>query len=371
MENKRSIILVNGDSDKPNFVDDLMHIIGEDSWNLVVSDSLERNNPEKERAVVLGWTDGTGALQRAGSDSAITSAVLVNAFLTPADIELIEDSLDLAILTVVDPKLRDRIGLAVKGHLASRHEDSDILIKDIAENQTLLEIGEWLVTQSMRAGGKIKVNFGTPDGWDLHADLWKPETEGRVPGIVLMHSGRSDRSIFGRLSRLLSRAGFVVLNLDWRGRGMSTNKGYFVDFSPEEQADVSKDIGAAFDWLSTLDYVDSSRLGVLGVAHGANYAVSGALGDPRTRAIVLLTGFHTPDERQRAQLTDGSVSVLYISGTPHVITTKSMRTLYELSRDKKSRFIEYSEGVLGYQFFDLHPDLEPTIVEWFREVFGE
>ena len=116
--------------------------------------------------------------------------------------------------------------------------------------------------------------------------------------------------------------------------------------------------------------VDPARLGVLGIAQGAGYAAGGALGDPRTRAIVLLTGFQATDERQRDLLVSGDVEVLYITGTPHRVTTDAMRALYEQSRGRLTRFVEYPEGVLGYQLFDLHPDLEPLIVDWFAEVLG-
>ena len=57
-----------------------------------------------------------------------------------------------------------------------------------------------------------------------------------MPGVVLLHTGRSDRTAYARLERLLTDAGLAVLNIDWRGRGESTNLGTYFDLDDATKA---------------------------------------------------------------------------------------------------------------------------------------
>ena len=319
--------------------------------------------------VIVGLSAGDHAVRLVASDRRVVAVAMVDPALSSLDIELIAESPDVAVLTVADPR-RATLVSAVDGHLASGHEESDIWIGPIDESTVGRRVATWLAERVASSPVAEQVVFESTDGWLLHGDLHVARRDTPGPAVVLMHSARSDRSIFGRLTRLLARRGMTVLNVDWRGRGRSTNRGRFADLGDEQRAAVCDDVTAAFDAAAALPEVDPTRLGVLGIAQGAGYAAGGALGDPRTRAIVLLTGFQMPDERQRDLLLSGDVEVLYITGTPHRVTTDAMRSLYEQSRGRLTRFVEYPEGVLGYQLFDLHPDLEPLIVDWFAEVLG-
>ncbi|HWM18601.1 MAG TPA: alpha/beta fold hydrolase [Ilumatobacteraceae bacterium] len=320
------------------------------------------------QVVMVGVSAGDHAVRLAASDRRVVALALV---VEPAHsafgIELIGESPNTAILTVADPR-RSSLDSALDGHLASSHDESEIWIGPVEDPTLGARIAAWLAERVASSAVSEEIAFGSTEGWLLHGDLVVARRGTPGPAVVLMHSARSDRSVFGRLSRLLAKRGFTVLNMDWRGRGRSTNKGRFSDLSDEQRAATSDDVNAAFDVVAALPEVDPARLGVLGIAQGAGYAAGGALGDPRTRALVLLTGFHAADERQRRLLVSGEVPVLYITGTPHRVTTEAMRSLYEQTRPGLTRFVEYPEGVLGYQLFDLHPDLEPLIVGWFAEV---
>jgi len=182
-----------------------------------------------------------------------------------------------------------------------------------------------------------------------------------------LHSGRSDRYVFANLERLLAGAGFAVLNIDWRGRGKSVNKGRYLDLSKEERANGKIDAKAAIDFLTSQEGVDRERVGVVGVVHGAEHAVRGSMGDPRVKSLALLTGYMPLHEDESAYLTSGQVHAMYVSCEGHGLVTKAMRRLYGASRDKLARMIVYPGGAIGYQLFELDPNLEPAIVEWLRE----
>ncbi|MGE3589186.1 MAG: alpha/beta hydrolase [Ilumatobacteraceae bacterium] len=317
--------------------------------------------------------DAGAALDIAAARTDIRSVVLVDADVSPEACDLIAELHDAAILTVIDPALRACIVGAVDGHLASTHRDSSLVVEardDVARAEA---IARWLANAAESATTIDDITIHTADGWVLGADVHRPAGDAPPagwPAVVLMHSGRSDRTVFDRLSRLLARHGVVALALDWRGRGTSTNLGHFVDFTSEQQAGVRNDVTAAYDHLESMPGVDGSRLGILGIAHGAGYAADGALTDERTRAIVMMTAYHLAGDAQQAALRSGRVNAMFVTCEPHAATTRAMRDLFELTDAKGSRLVTYPEGVLGYQLFDLHPDLEPSIASWFAEVLS-
>jgi dienelactone hydrolase len=184
---------------------------------------------------------------------------------------------------------------------------------------------------------------------------------------LLLHSGRSDRYVFARLERLLARAGFAVLNIDWRGRGKTTNKGTYLDLTKDERARGSLDAKAAIDYLASQPGVDNSRLGIVGVIHGAEHGVRASIGDPRVKALALLTGYVPLSEAESAHLTGGSVNVMYVTCTGHRQVTESMRRMYNATASKLTRLLVYEGGAIGYQLFELDERLEPAIVEWLKE----
>jgi dienelactone hydrolase len=317
--------------------------------------------------------DATPALDAAAASNRVASVVAVDARVPPDSLELIGELTGTALLTVVDPARRDRIVSAIDGHLASLHPDSDVVVEAPDDGARAQVIARWLERRVAATTSVDELTLHTPDGWILGADLHRPA--GTAPGtgwpaVVLMHTGRSDRTVFDRLARLLARHGVVALALDWRGRGTSTNLGHFVDFTKEQQASVRVDVTTAYDHLASRGVVDASRLGVLGIAHGAGYAADGALTDERTRAIAMMTAYHLPDSEQRAALASGRIAAMFVTCEPHVATTRAMRELFDITTARGSRFVTYPEGVLGYQLFDLHPDLEPSIAGWFAEVLA-
>jgi dienelactone hydrolase len=269
-------------------------------------------------------------------------------------------------------------------YFASKHPDTDIRVfeglgrgaglltswADQFPHRVTLEctIAEWLGRELSFVGRAREVTFPTKDGWKIFGNLLLPDAGGeKAPGVILLHSGRSDRYVFADLERLLVRAGFAVLNIDWRGRGKSINKGRYFDLSKEERANGKLDARAAIDFLSAQPGVDSERIGLVGIIHGAEHAVRGSIGDSRVKALGLLTGYVPIAEDERAYLTSGEVHVMYVTGEAHKHVTKTMRELYEATADKLARLLVFEGGAIGYQLFELDEKFEPAIVQWLQE----
>lgn len=269
-------------------------------------------------------------------------------------------------------------------YFTSKHPDTDIRVfEGLGRGAGLIEswseqfpqrealertVAEWLRRELSSVGRAREVTFVTEDGWKIFGNLLLPDFNGETaPGVILLHSGRSDRYVFADLERLLVRAGFAVLNIDWRGRGKSINKGRYFDLSKEERANGKLDARAATDFLSSQLGVDRERIGLVGIIHGAEHAVRGSIGDPRVKALALLTGYVPIDEKESAYLTSGRVHVMYVTGKAHKHVTETMRRLYDATPDKLARLLVFEGGAIGYQLFELDEKFEPAIVEWLKE----
>jgi dienelactone hydrolase len=317
--------------------------------------------------VVAVGAAGEPALMAAAGTGGIDALALVGAPLANDAVAVIEAWPELPVLALADAA--DHAGLrgAVDAYLASDHEASDLIVGAVDDAAARSVVG-WLAGRLDQTAHVCDVTLASADGWELHGTRWIPERPRPSPGVVLLHSGRSDRAVFSRLERLLADRGFAVLNLDWRGRGQSTNRGTYMELSGDERAAGWRDAAAAFDHLADNPGVVPDRLAAVGVIHGAEHAVRAALGDPRVRALVILTGYRPADPAETAYLASGRVEVMYVTSSAHTATSASMRALYEATSSRHSRYVEYAGGAIGYQLFELDRRLEPAIVDWLAEV---
>jgi dienelactone hydrolase len=316
--------------------------------------------------LVAVGADGERSVLAAASAGNVSALVLVGVPLAETTLDLVRDWPELPVLAVADPA--DRVGLrgAVDAYLASEHGASDVLVGPL--EAAWESMATWLRGRLTAVPQPDEVVLTSEDGWELHATRWFPAAAGEAPGVVLLHTGRSDRAVFARLERLLAEDGFAVLNVDWRGRGQSTNLGSYLTLSGEERAAGWRDAAEAFEHLAQCPQVDASRLAAVGAIHGAEHAARAALHDPRVRALVLLTGYRPASEAEGEHLVRGDVDVMYVTSTDHTITTAAMRDLYEASTRRRARYVEYPGGAIAYQLFDIDHRLEPAIVTWLAEV---
>lgn len=227
-------------------------------------------------------------------------------------------------------------------------------------------VSDWIVARLRSVGRMKEISFKTEDGWTIYGNLRIPENlkpGERAPGIVLLHSGWSDRYIFYRLERLFAQSGIAVLNIDWRGRGKSQEKGSYFKLSREDRDRAYMDAKAALNVLAAQPEVDATKLAILGTYLGAKFAMTAALGDERVRALVMLSGY-IPTGREREVIAQTRFPILFIGSRGLGPVTNAMMDLYELTKDKGSQIIVYDGGAVGYQLFEVDKELEQRIVHW-------
>lgn len=128
-------------------------------------------------------------------------------------------------------------------------------------------------------------------GWQTAADLYLPpdfDEQKRYPAIVSTHPiGSCKEQTAGNVyAKGLAAAGFVVLVHDASFQGASGGEPRFI----EDPAIRVSDIRFAVDYLQALPYVDSDRIGAIGVCGGGAYTIHAGITDHRLKALASITG---------------------------------------------------------------------------------
>ena len=121
----------------------------------------------------------------------------------------------------------------------------------------------------------------------LRGDLYVPQNatvEGKVPAVILcpgLTASRGD-SLFNGIASSVQRAGMACVKFDFNGHGESDGK--LTDMTVlNEKEDLEK----IYEYVRTLDFVDESRIAVLGHSQGGAVAGLFAAEHPELAAMVL------------------------------------------------------------------------------------
>ncbi|KAK8927996.1 putative protein YcjY [Metarhizium anisopliae] len=116
--------------------------------------------------------------------------------------------------------------------------------------------------------------------------LYKPSTPSKTPGIVVVHPGGGVKEQTAHLyAKKLSEAGLTAIAYDASYQGESEGEPHFLEDPTERVSDVF----AVVDYLESLDTVDPSQLGILGICAGGGYAVAAAKADHRLKSVAAIS----------------------------------------------------------------------------------
>lgn len=259
------------------------------------------------------------------------------------------------------------------GFLAQQGVDTNkigLVPRDPGDEKPIEEvICHWLITRLTSFGLVKEISFKTEDDWTIYGNLCLPGDlkEGeRVPGIVLLHSGLSDRYVFHTLEQLFVKSRIAVLNIDWRGRGKSREKGSYHTLSREERDRAHLDAKAAINVLANQPEVEARKMAILGTYLSSKFAMNAALGDSRIGALVMLSGY-IPTGQEREEMAGAHFPILFIASRGIGPLTNAMIDLHTLTKDRGSEIIIYDGAAIGYHLFEVDKGLEQTIVNWVKE----
>lgn len=134
------------------------------------------------------------------------------------------------------------------------------------------------------SGGKVtvkEIQFETSIGKQMSALLFVPKgvsAENKAPAIVTSHGMLNNKEMQDLNFVELSRRGFVVLAIDLFSHGDSES----ADFGTMIQG-----VGEAVKMLSSLSYVDTTRIGVTGHSFGGANCSTAAMGDAMSPAPLI------------------------------------------------------------------------------------
>ncbi len=169
------------------------------------------------------------------------------------------------------------------------------------------------------------------EGVRLHAELFslKSNAGKKLPTVIQAHGWGGTASGFRWDSLQLARAGYLVINFDYRGWGESESRMILTGPAPDWKAPAEMREARTFtaevkevrgvvdplemttDWFNAIHWamgepmVDPSRIGLRGSSYSGGHVVYVAARDPRIKAIVSQVG--ALDSRPRSNPLAGSI----------------------------------------------------------------
>jgi len=214
-----------------------------------------------------------------------------------------------------------------------------------------------------------EVSIVTADSVALKGTYYSATKSG--PGILLLHmcADGTDRHVWDSLAEKLVAEGFHVLTFDYRGYGQS--EGTWPEFQGMTQfmevcrTVIMKDVEAAYQFLRAQAGVSQDSIGIAGASCGIFLGIEASRLHPEIRVLALLSGPLDEQARQYMETAE-SVPILCAASQDDVRAFEAMKLVFAVSKHPNSAFIQYKGDAHGTFMFAKEPDLERTLVEWFK-----
>lgn len=130
-----------------------------------------------------------------------------------------------------------------------------------------------------------KVNFKS-NNLNVVANMYFPENfdeNYQYPAIIVNHpAGGVKEQTAGLYAERLANLGYVTMAYDASYQGESEGQPHNLE-NPSSRVE---DVRAAVDYFNTLDFIDDSLIGALGICAGGGYTIKAAQTEKRIKAVV-------------------------------------------------------------------------------------
>lgn len=136
---------------------------------------------------------------------------------------------------------------------------------------------------------KVSIKNGNGQGITLSAIINFPEgfdKNKKYAVVVVSHPGGGVKEqASGLYARKLAEQGFLTIAYDASYQGESTGEPRQL----ENPYIRTEDVSAIIDYLTTLPYIDTERIGAMGICAGAGYTANAAINDHRIKAVGMVS----------------------------------------------------------------------------------
>ena len=171
----------------------------------------------------------------------------------------------------------------------------------------------------------------------------------KYPAIVCVHpSGGVKEQTSGLYAEKLSESGFVTLAFDATYFGESEGE----PRGSEDPAMKMEDIRCAVDYLSTLEFIDMERVGILGLCAGGGFAIAASQVERRIKAVANISGVNL-----------GVVSRMGWDGQSPFPAETQLAMLEAVSHQRTAEANGGEKEYLCYVPFEVDENTVPSMIE--------
>lgn len=164
--------------------------------------------------------------------------------------------------------------------------------------------------------------------------------------VILSHGFMANQKLLKPYAIFLAKMGYVVFTYDFCGGGlMSKSDGKFSDMSLDTE---KHDLLCVMDYVSQLDYVDNSKLILIGESQGGFVSCMVASEQSINKLILLYPALCIPDDARKGKM-------LFMQFDPENIECTLKCKLFRFSP-------EYPKSALGIDVYDIIAKIDAPIL---------
>ncbi len=212
----------------------------------------------------------------------------------------------------------------------------------------------------------LQVFFETTDHIKIAANFFPSDSKHVV---ILLHQFNRDKSIFDSFAGFLSKNGFGVLAIDFRGHGESKSTGSLSDpsrLTPKDFLDMEKDIAAAVSFVKSKGF---SALFLIGGSIGANWALMyPGRHQGFVASVALSPGLDFKGLQPKTDAQKIKTPVLLVVSEEDAYSFSSAKELFNFVTSPKEFFLLSDAGHAGFML-ENNASLKKRILNWLKK-FG-